>query len=192
MDVAFTGGMRHVLAAALCIGLLAGCSNNNAATAGDAKSPDVENAVRQSLDRASLNDVTVDQDRDKGVITLGGHVSSDTAKAQAEMLAKENAPGQVVANQIVVTPQGAESEAKDAVDAIDDGIGKNFKAALIQNKLDDNVDYSVKAAVLTVTGTVQSQAARERVEQIGAAVPNVKQVVNELQVKDQKATSTRR
>jgi osmotically-inducible protein OsmY len=91
-----------------------------------------------------------------------------------------------------VTPQGAEAEARDATDAIDDGIGKNFKAALIQNKLDDNVDYSVKAAVLTVTGTVQSQAMRARVEQIGAAVPNVKQVVNELQVKDQKATSTSR
>jgi len=184
--------MRHVLAAALCIGLLAGCSKNNDVTAGDAKSPDVENSVRQSLDRASLNDVSVKQDRDKGIVTLGGHVTSDMAKAQAETLAKENAPGQVVANEIVVTPQGAESEARDATDAIDDGIGKNFKAALIQNKLDDNVDYSVKAAVLTVTGTVGSQATRERVEQIGAAVPNVKQVVNELQVKDQKATSTRR
>jgi osmotically-inducible protein OsmY len=180
--------MRHVLVVALCMGLLAGCANNN----GDAKSPDVESAVRQSLDRASLKDVSVKQDRDKGIVTLGGHVTSDMAKSQAETLAKENAPGQVVANEIVVTPEGVESEAKDVTDAIDDGIGKNFKAALIQNKLDDNVDYSVKAAVLTVTGTVQSQAMRERVEQIGAAVPNVKQVVNELQVKDQKATSTSR
>jgi osmotically-inducible protein OsmY len=184
--------MRHALIAAFCIVLAAGCANNGDIAASDRKSPDVEDALRQSLARASLNDVSVKQNRDKGTVTLGGHVSSDLAKAQAETIAREVAAGQVVANEIVVTPEGAESDAKAVSNAIDDGIGKNFKAALIQNKLDDNVDYSVKAGVLTMTGTVRSQATRARVEQLGAAVPNVKQVVNELQVTDQKATSTSR
>jgi hyperosmotically inducible protein len=186
--------MRHLFVAILCIGLSQACSNNTNAdntAATDRKAPDVADNIRQSLDRASLNDVTVKQDRDSGIVTLGGHVSSDLAKSQAETLAKELAAGQVVANEIVVTPPGAESNAKDTVDAIDDGIGQNFKAALIQNKLDDDVNYHVKAGVLTITGDVDSQATRARVEQLGSKVPNVKQVVNDLQVKNQKATTSR-
>jgi hypothetical protein len=37
---------------------------------------------------------------------------------------------------------------------------------------------------------VNSQAKRAQVEKVAAGVPNVQQVVNELQVKDQKASST--
>jgi osmotically-inducible protein OsmY len=37
---------------------------------------------------------------------------------------------------------------------------------------------------------VDSQAKRAYAEKVAAAVPNVQQVVNELQVKDQKASST--
>jgi osmotically-inducible protein OsmY len=37
---------------------------------------------------------------------------------------------------------------------------------------------------------VRSQARRAQVEKLAASVPNVKQVVNELEVKSQKASST--
>jgi osmotically-inducible protein OsmY len=37
---------------------------------------------------------------------------------------------------------------------------------------------------------VPSQTKREQVEKLVASVPNVKQVVNELEVKNQKASST--
>jgi osmotically-inducible protein OsmY len=43
---------------------------------------------------------------------------------------------------------------------------------------------------VTLTGEVSSQAKRAQVEQVASTVPNVQQVVNELQVKNQKATST--
>jgi osmotically-inducible protein OsmY len=54
----------------------------------------------------------VGQDRDKGVVTLGGQVTSDNDKSQAESLAKSLAGAQVVANQIAVVPSGVEKEAK--------------------------------------------------------------------------------
>jgi osmotically-inducible protein OsmY len=41
-----------------------------------------------------------------------------------------------------------------------------------------------------MTGEVDSQSKRTQAQAIVAAVPNVLQVVNELQVKEQKATSS--
>jgi osmotically-inducible protein OsmY len=63
-------------------------------------------------------------------------------------------------------------------------------AALIQSKFQKGVKYDVKSGVVTLTGEVSSQSKRAQVEQVASTVPNVKQVVNELQVKNQKATST--
>jgi osmotically-inducible protein OsmY len=63
-------------------------------------------------------------------------------------------------------------------------------AALIQNNLHDVVKYSVKNGVLTLTGNVNSQPDRVTVQNLAAAIPNVQQVVNELQVKEQKATAS--
>jgi hyperosmotically inducible protein len=167
---------------ALTIGCLMGCSSP--------KSPDVEGPIRQSLNQAGLSDVSVSQDRDKGVITLGGHVADDSAKAQAETIARSNAAGQVVANEISVTPAGNESEAKAVNSDLDDGIKKNLDAALIQNNLHKSVKYDVKNGVVTLSGDVRSEARRNSAAAIASGVPNVQQVVNELQVKDQKATST--
>jgi osmotically-inducible protein OsmY len=45
--------------------------------------------------------------------------------------------------------------------------------------------------VVTLSGHVPSQENRREVQQIAASVPNVQQVVNELQVKGQKASSSR-
>ena len=172
---------HSAVAIALTIGCLIGCSSS--------KSPDVEGPVRQSLNQAGLSDVTVSQDRDKGVITLGGHVADDSAKAQAETIARSNAAGQVVANEISVTPVGNESDAKAVNSDLDDGIKKNLDAALIQNHL-KSVKYDVKNGVVTLSGDVRSEARRSSAAAIASGVPNVQQVVNELQVKDQKATST--
>jgi hyperosmotically inducible protein len=146
--------------------------------------------IRKNLDQSSLNDVTVSQDRDKGVVTLGGHVASDADKSQAEAIAKSNAPGQVVADEIAVIPPGVESEAKAVNSDLDKGIDKNLDAALIKTRLKNGVKYDVKNGVVTLTGEVNSQTQRVRVESIAAKVPNVQQVVNELEVKNQKATST--
>ena len=164
-------------------GILVGCSQIT-------KSPDVSGNIRKSLDQANLKDVSVSQDRDKGVVTLGGRVTTDGDKANAESIAKSSAADQVVANQIAVLTPGAETDAKTVNSELDMGIQHNVDAALVAAKLNKSVKYDVKAGVVTLTGNVESQSARDQVEQVTSAVPNVKQVVNELQVKNQKASSS--
>ena len=123
-------------------------------------------------------------------MTLGGQVASEAGKSQAESLAKSLAGAQVVANQIAVIPVGVEKEAKAVNSDLDTGIEKNLDAVLIQNKMHDNVKYEVKNGVVTLTGEVNSQNKRDRAEKVATSVPNVKQVVNNLQVKNQKASSS--
>jgi osmotically-inducible protein OsmY len=177
----------HLCSALLALllgGILAGCSQTST------KPPDVSNSIRQSLDQAGLKAVSVNQDREKGVVTLGGHVAADGDKAQAESIATSLAGGQVVSNQIAVVPLGAESDAKAINSDLDKGIEHNLDAALVRNKFHESVKYDVKNLVVTLTGEVNSQAKRRQAETVAASVPNVRQVVNELQVKNQKATST--
>ena len=167
----------------VAIGVLASCSAS-------AKSPDVSDSIRKSLDGAGLTDVSVSQDRDKGVVTLGGQVSNENDKSQAQSLAKSFAGTQVVADQIAVIPAGGEKAAKTVNSDLDQGIERNLDAALIQNKMHDNVKYEVKSGVVTLTGDVNSEMLRSSAETVAMAVPNVLQVVNDLQVKNQKASSS--
>jgi osmotically-inducible protein OsmY len=168
----------------LVAGILSGCSHDTT------KSLDVESEIRRSLDQAGFKDVSVSQDRDKGVVTLGGHVASDPDKQQAESIPKSLSVGQVVADQIAVEPPGAEGDAKDVNSDLDKGIKSNMDAALIQNRLKHGVSFSVRNGVVTLSGNVNSQIRRNQVEKIASGVPNVQQVVNEVQVKNQKASST--
>ena len=170
--------------ALLSLGILAGCSHTGT------KSPEVSDNIRKSLDQSGFKNVSVSQDRDKGVVTLGGQVASENDKSQAESLAKSLAPGQVVADQIAVIPVGIEKDAKAVNSDLDDGIEKNLDAALIQNNMHDDVKYEVKSNVVTLTGEVNSQSKRDQAGLLATNVPNVKQVVNDLQVKNQKASSS--
>jgi hyperosmotically inducible periplasmic protein len=175
--------MSVAMVALLAVVILTGCSGTGM------KSPDVADNIRKSLDQAGIKDVTVSQDRDKGIVTLSGKISSDNEKVQAESIAKSLAGTQVVANQIVVIPVGLEKETNTVNSDLDQGIEKNLDAALIENKMHDDVKYKVKSGVVTLTGEVNSQNKRNQAAQVATNVPNVKQVVNDLQVKNQKATS---
>jgi osmotically-inducible protein OsmY len=125
------------------------------------------------------------------VVTLKGTVPSDAKKARAESIAKAQAAGEVVANEIAVVPPGNESAAKTVNSDIDKAIDKNLDAALVQNRLNKAVKYSVKNGVVTLKGHVDSQAARSEAAHIAASVPNVTQVVNEVEVRHNRATSSR-
>jgi osmotically-inducible protein OsmY len=172
-----------VLAVAI-VGTLTGCSTTST------KAVDVSGSIRTSLDQAGLKDVSANQDADKGVVTLGGHVAADGDKVQAESIAKSFAGREVVSNQIAVIPAGAESKAKDINADLDKGIESNLDAALIKGRLHESVKYAVKNSVVTLTGEVDSQSKRARAQEVASAVLNVQQVVNELQVAKQKASST--
>ena len=176
--------MIVTLVPVILVAALVSCSNT------PPKSPDVTDIIRRSLDQSGYKDVSVSQDRDKGVITLSGTVVAESDKAQAESIAKSNAARQVVSNQIAVRPPGEESAAKTVDADLDKAIEKNLDAALVKRKMDKGVRYDVKNGVVTLKGDVSSQGKRSAIEQIANGVPNVKQVVNEMQIKEQKATSS--
>src|SRR5277367_5390432 len=154
------------------------------------KSPAVADQIRHALDQSGYKDVSVSQDRDKGVVTLTGHVPADADKSTAENIARGLAGAQVISDQISVLPPGNESATKEVNKDLDEGIEKNLAAVYIQDSFNSDVKYELKNGVVTLTGTVSAQTRRAAAERIATGVPNVVQVVNELEVKGQKATST--
>jgi hyperosmotically inducible periplasmic protein len=173
-----------LLAVAVVTAALAGCSARSTRTA------DISDSIRTSLDKAGYKDVSVNHDRDKGVVTLGGHVAADADKSQAQSIAMSIAGAEVVSNQIAVLPPGGESDARNMNSDLDNGVASNLDAALINARLHDSVKYAVKNHVVTLTGDVDSQSTRDQAQLVASAIPNVQQVVNELQVRSQKATSS--
>jgi len=99
-------------------------------------------------------------------VTFGGQVATEAGKPYAESIGRSIPLDQVAANQIAFLKSDAE------------GDGRIF-------------EYDVKANVVTLSGEVASQSERARAQEVASAVPNVKQVVNELQVKNQKASSSK-
>lgn len=172
---------RHLLpVSALLLGTLAvaGCHNQPA-------HPDEKSAVSDSLKTNNLGDVSVSQDRDKGVMTLTGNVGTDDQKTQAESLAKQAAPDYTVADEIGVRPVGAQSQAGAVASNLDDAIEDNYKASIKANKnLDEqSIHFKAKNGTLVLKGSVRTVAQKKEAESLAKHVPNVQQVVNELEVK---------
>ena len=141
--------------------------------------------MKKALTQSELTDVSVKEDRDKNTITLGGTVHSEEAKSKAADVAKLSAGARIVVNEISVQPVGEESAAKSIASNEDSAIEKNYKAGLIAHGLDkQDVDYAAKNGVLTLKGSVKTAAQREEAQKIASAVPNVKQVLNQVDVKE--------
>jgi osmotically-inducible protein OsmY len=153
-------------------------------------SADIAETLKSSLVQANLKDVTVSQDRTKGVVTLGGHVALESEKDNAGSIAKALAIEQVVTNQIEVIPVVAAAEAKSMNSDIDNGIESNLSAALTKQMLHKSVKFAVKNKVVTLSGTVTNQSMRDKAGKVAEAVANVAQVVNEIQIEAKKATSS--
>ena len=166
------------------ITLALACSNRQQA-------PDITNDIRHALDQAGLKDVKVSQDRGKAVVSLTGDVATDADKTRAETIAHSIAGDQVVSNEIGVRPNGDQGTARKVDSDLDSAVDKNLDATLVQHRLKDNVRYDVKNGVVTLKGRVASEAQRTSVEKLAKDVPNVKEVVNELDVKTQRATASK-
>lgn len=171
-------GSATVLAGALAV---AGCHNQPAHA-------DEKSVVTNSLNNSNLNSVSVSQDRDKGVMTLTGNVGTDDQKSQAENLARQAAPDYTIADEIGVRPLGEQSQASAVDSKLDDGIVDNFKAEIKAHKsLDDqSIHAKVKNGTLVLTGSVKTPGQKQEAESLAKKVPNVQQVVNELEVKPKK------
>lgn len=170
-----------VLAAFTALLILGACNNNP-------KHADVKDAVDTAMTRNDLGVVKVSQDRDKGLLTLTGDVETPEKKAQAESVAKEAAPDYAIANEIGVRPVGAESQARSVDSNLDDAIEDNYKAAIKAHKdLDDqSIHYDAKNGTLMLKGSVKTPAQKKQAVLLAKNVPNVKEVVDELQVEPNK------
>jgi hyperosmotically inducible periplasmic protein len=175
--------MFRIVIPIFALGLLAGCSTTT-------KAPSVAGNIRTSLEQAGLKNVSVTQDRDKGVVTLGGHVSTDADKANANQIAQSIAAGEVVANQLEVLPATDSGPAKTVYADLDKGIDSNLDAALTSGGYKTGIGHSAKNGVVTLTGTVDTATQRTQIDTIAQGVPNTQQVVNEIQTRHQKATSS--
>jgi hyperosmotically inducible protein len=162
-----------VLAGAM---IMAGCNKPS--------HPDEKAAVDSAMTNNNLGVVSVSQDRDKGVMTLKGDVESADKKAQAESVAKQAAPDYAIANEIGVRPPAADN-AGAVASKLDSAIEDNFKASIKANKaLDDqSISGSAKNGTLVVKGSVKTAAQKKEVGTLAKKVPNVQEVVNELEVK---------
>ncbi|HET9409962.1 MAG TPA: BON domain-containing protein [Candidatus Sulfotelmatobacter sp.] len=168
----------------LSITLLAGLLLSSACTNRQADNQSYRDAVSTALEQADLKGVTVTEDHDKNTITLGGKLHSDEAKAHAGEVAKSAAPPRTIANEISVQPVGEESQAKAIDSNLDSAIEKDYKAALISSRLDkQHIRFDAKNGVLTLKGSVQNGTQKQQAQKLAAAIPNVKQVVNEIDVR---------
>jgi hyperosmotically inducible protein len=163
-----------VLAGALAV---AGCHNQPAHA-------DEKSAVTNSLNSSNLNSVSVSQDRDKGVMTLTGNVGTDDQKSQAENLAKQAAPDYTIADEIGVRPAGDQSQASSVDSKLDSAIEDNFAAAIKARKVldDQSIHAKAKNGTLVLTGSVKTAHQKDEAGSLAKKVPNVQQVVNELEV----------
>jgi hyperosmotically inducible periplasmic protein len=169
--------------AALTLLLTVGCSQQRGAN------PSVKDNVEKSLNNAGFKDVNVDEDRDKGVVTIKGKVASQDDKARAEDVARQAAGNSVVANEILVAgPDGqTEDRAEDVASAQDDAIEAEFDAMIEKMNLkDQHVRKDAKNGVLTITGDVDSASQRTQIEKSSAKIKGVTQVVNKLEIKNAK------
>ena len=163
-----------------------GCSQQKAAA------PDVAGQIKDSLKANNLADVNVNEDRDKGVVTLSGDVKSEQEKTQAEDIAKQRAAGLIVSNEIGVRPEGEEGAANKVDKNLDKGIEDNYRAALTSKGMDNqHIHFTSKNGVITLTGDVDTPSQHESAEKMAASIPNVTQVVNELAVKGAKKAHSR-
>lgn len=149
---------------------------------------DVTDDVETALNQAGFEDVNVDQDRERGIVTLSGEVDTDADRQTAEQTARQAAGDMIVANEIAVRPQGFEEQAEDVAANQDDAIGSSFEAMLAERQIED-VDYEVTNGVLRLQGEVDSQEMRRELEELAASIPNVRQVVNELEVAGERVAS---
>jgi len=165
----------------LLLGFACSSCHDTTTTTGDASYKD---QVRNALDQAELKDVTVSEDRDKNTITLGGKLHSEDAKMQAAKVAQTAAGDRIVVNEVAVEPVGVESEARSMTSNLDDGIENNYKAALISKGLDkESIHFDAKNGVLTLKGSVKSVPQRKEAQELAQNIPNVQQVLNEIEVK---------
>jgi hyperosmotically inducible protein len=112
-------------------------------------------------------------------------------KSQAQTLAQQAAPDYTIANEIGVRPPQVAHAGAVASD-LDSAIEDNFKAGIKANQAlnDQSISCSVKNGTIVLKGSVKTAAQKREAGALAKQVPNVQQVVNELEVKPDKHSTS--
>jgi hyperosmotically inducible periplasmic protein len=149
--------------------------------------PSVKLAVYNTLDQHDLRSVTVSEDRRAGVITLSGIVGANDRKQRAEQIAQQAAPGYSIVDRIQVDASGLQGEERALAQTaqLDSAIEDRYKARLASNHALKNqkIEFSAYNGTLTLKGSVKNARERKEAEDLAKRVPQVHNVVNEIEVR---------
>lgn len=167
--------IRLILAlvvAAAFSALAAACARN---------SNDPKDRVDKALSDANVKGVHASYDRDANVVHLTGTVDSVDQKERADQAATGavGTTGRVL-DEIQV--QGMDEKPAADQDAL---IRDTLKTDIAKDQVlqDRDIHIDVNNRVVTVKGNVRTAAEKEKVTQLVQAVPGVKQMANELEIR---------
>lgn len=155
-----------------------------------ANEPDFEARVNDQLKTANLdNKVNVDWKADEKALHLTGEVERAADKTRAEELAAQvvGTSGRVV-NELKV--EGEEYARID--DRIEEQLNKMFEDRTEWDFDGRGVSFDAEQGVVTITGTVESAATKEKIGERTRALDGVKDVVNNLDVDPKRKIDNRR
>jgi osmotically-inducible protein OsmY len=145
------------------------------------RGPDPKDAVADQLKAANIHDVNVDYDRDAKVVHLKGAVDNGAERSRAEAIAHRTVGNSGrVANELTV--KGVTDRTADDHDG---DVRRELQAKVDNDSVlkQRDIDFDVTNGVVTIKGDVATAAEKQKVGHITEATPNVKDVVNSLDVK---------
>jgi hyperosmotically inducible periplasmic protein len=143
----------------------------------------------QFVPENALEDSDIDVDTNGGVVTLSGTVANEAGRARAIAIVKATDGVKSVTDKLRVAPEGTAGAAAGAAKAtgrkVTDGwiTSKIYAQFLTESALDDSdIDVDVTKGAVTLTGTVRSEAGRQRAVAVAKATDGVKTVKDSLKV----------
>jgi hyperosmotically inducible protein len=144
----------------------------------------------QFIPEDALDDSNIDVDTTSGVVTLSGTVATEAGRARAVALAKATDGVKSVNDKLRIAPEGdkvsdATAAAKSGGRRVTDGWIKSkiYAQFLTENELEDSdIDLDVRAGIVTLNGTVPTEAGRGRAVAVAKATDGVKSVKDALKV----------
>jgi hyperosmotically inducible protein len=137
----------------------------------------------------------VNVDTHNGIVTMTGGADSDAAKQAAQELAGEVEGVVLIKNELIVAADDSEArqdadtatmsgEVREKMDEAGDGIDDAWITSKVKTQLladaavkGTQIDVDTKANVVTLTGTAESQAAKDAAIRIAAGTKGVNKVI---------------
>lgn len=140
----------------------------------------------------SLEGSNIDVDITKGAVTLNGTVASAAAKTKAESIARGTDGVKGVTNNLTVgdaekaiDPQKLREAGRNVGRILTDGYVKSaiYTKFLMEKSLEDSdIDVDIKNGVVTLKGTVPTEAGRARAVEVARGTAGVKSVNDTLKI----------